>query len=193
VTKILIIRLATYFFVLLEIVTIFSFAYGKDRSLYSKKMGMAIKLLTQRKYIEARPILEGIVRQAPHDAMANYRYGRLLLVFPRNTSQPNERKLKKKEIRTAIRHLVLATSQSPKTAIIHFYLGHAFNFDNRKDQAMKSYRRAVELDPQIIEAYYNMGVLYEDRNEQTAARSMFATYLRKKKALQGADSGFDDF
>ena len=47
----------------------------------------------------------------------------------------------------------------------HYYLGLAFAGADKKDSAIRSFRRAVELEPGFMEARFELVELYDDREE----------------------------
>ena len=63
---------------------------------------------------------------------------------------------------TAIRHLELATRDSPEAAAPHLNLGNALRGNKQYDQAKAEYERVLALDPKEIDAYFNLAVLYLD-------------------------------
>ncbi len=63
---------------------------------------------------------------------------------------------------TAIRHLELATRDSPEAAAPHLNLGNALRGNKQYDQAKAEYERVLALDPRQIDAYFNLAVLYLD-------------------------------
>jgi tetratricopeptide (TPR) repeat protein len=49
------------------------------------------------------------------------------------------------------------TREAPSSAVAHFNLGLAYTDVGRVDRAERAYRRALELDPDLVEAWVNLG------------------------------------
>jgi len=54
-----------------------------------------------------------------------------------------------------IKQIIDTNPTQPK---YYYYLGVALTDSNQLDQAVEAYRRAITLDPNYAEAYYNLGV-----------------------------------
>ncbi len=56
-------------------------------------------------------------------------------------------------------------------------MGKFYFMNNKHDQAIGEFRKALELNPGNAEVYYNIGLVYETRNETENAREMFRKAL----------------
>lgn len=166
---------------------------AKNRIVYNKDLEKSRELARKNRYAEALQIIEGLIKKAPHSAQLNYLYGRILLSKPLQNRSSEALQIKSREKRIALRHLRLAAKQDPSSAVIRFYLGFAWYFNRQPDQAFLSFKKAAELNDKLIDAYYNMAVILEEKKEQSKAKSYFDLYLRRQKTLNEYRDAFDDF
>src|SRR5262249_38733415 len=74
----------------------------------------------------------------------------------------------------------------PINANVHFNLGRALSFQNKWDEAVACYRKAIELDPKHVKAHSNLGaILCDVRGEYENAAACFrkAIELDPKSAI----------
>jgi tetratricopeptide (TPR) repeat protein len=62
----------------------------------------------------------------------------------------------------AVKHLELAVKHAPASVAAHLNLGNAYRGAKEFEKAEREYRRALELDPKLADAWFNMGLLYLD-------------------------------
>jgi len=84
-----------------------------------------------------------------------------------------------KDFATAEPLLKKAAEADPKNYQAWFYLGYVYNETNRADDAIAAYRKAVELQPGVIESNLNLGVLLAQQGSGDAGR-----YLRTAAKLK---------
>jgi tetratricopeptide (TPR) repeat protein len=61
----------------------------------------------------------------------------------------------------------------------YFQLGYIKQFSLMDlDSALYFYEKAVEFEPQHIESYHNMGLIYEDKKDNTNALFSYAKVLK---------------
>jgi Flp pilus assembly protein TadD len=84
-----------------------------------------------------------------------------------------------KDFATAEPLLKKAAEDDPKNYQAWFYLGYVYNETNRQDLAVTAYRKAVELQPGVIESNLNLGVLLAQQGSSDAGR-----YLRAAAKLK---------
>lgn len=84
-----------------------------------------------------------------------------------------------KDFATAEPLLKKASEEDPKNYQAWFYLGYLYNETNRQDLAIGAYRKAVELQPAVIESNLNLGVLLAQQGSSDAGR-----YLRTAAKLK---------
>lgn len=84
-----------------------------------------------------------------------------------------------KDFATAEPLLKKAAEEDPKNYQAWFYLGYVYNETNRQDLAITAYRKAVELQPGVIESNLNLGVLLAEQGASDAGR-----YLRTAAKLK---------
>ncbi|RMF73382.1 MAG: tetratricopeptide repeat protein [Acidobacteria bacterium] len=56
-----------------------------------------------------------------------------------------------------VRHWLAETERHPDSAVAHFNLGLAYTCQGHVNSAEAAYRRALELDPSLVEAWVNLG------------------------------------
>lgn len=70
-------------------------------------------------------------------------------------------------------------------------LGKFYFLNQKYDQAVLEYRRAVELDPKNCDAYYNLGIALETMNDLEGAREAFEKLLEIDPEYKGALEHYD--
>lgn len=60
----------------------------------------------------------------------------------------------------AYNYLEVAKEKDPENPQIYTTLGHVYDKMDKTDEAIESYKKAIELDPANEIAYYNLGILY---------------------------------
>lgn len=73
----------------------------------------------------------------------------------------------------AIRQLRWTLEYMPKSPAVHNSLGLAYLADGNVDRAAVEFRRAIALKPDFAEAYYNMAVTLERRNDAAGATQFY--------------------
>jgi tetratricopeptide (TPR) repeat protein len=79
--------------------------------------------------------------------------------------------LDRKDYESAIPLLQQLIAQKPDEALPHFELGYAYSELKRYDDAATAYRRAVELDPKLVPAHINLGLVLLDSDPDSALTS----------------------
>jgi tetratricopeptide (TPR) repeat protein len=65
-----------------------------------------------------------------------------------------------KKTEEAMKYLSLAIEADPTNASYYFAKGSLLDGMGRQDDAIKSYEKAIELNKEYYDAYYNLGALY---------------------------------
>jgi tetratricopeptide (TPR) repeat protein len=96
--------------------------------------------------------------------------------------------LQDQKYRDAIPHLSAAVARSPNDAGAWFYLGYAHQEladglpeaqrDDEVDAAMRAYRRALSLDPDIKSAHQYLGLLYLQKHSPDSAANQASSLAR---------------
>jgi Tfp pilus assembly protein PilF len=85
-----------------------------------------------------------------------------------------EENLAPKTVRDVIEFNTWRLEQNPNDAVGHARLGRALAvIGGRRDEAVRHLERAVELQPELDEAHYALGLLLEQRQDLAAARREF--------------------
>jgi protein O-GlcNAc transferase len=84
----------------------------------------------------------------------------------------------------AVGHYQIALKSQPKDAAIWNNLGSALKMLTRPDEAMFAFLKAIEFNPSLVQAYYNMGTALMERGDMTRAVGIF----RKAIGLDPNDS-----
>jgi tetratricopeptide (TPR) repeat protein len=91
----------------------------------------------------------------------------------------------------AVKVLELAIQYAPNNAQAHLDLGNAYRGNRQFEQAQREYERAQLLDPKLVDAQYNLGILHMDGEKPglpVAERLEKAiAYLDKYAAAGGSD------
>ncbi|HAD82067.1 MAG: hypothetical protein A2509_08105 [Candidatus Edwardsbacteria bacterium RIFOXYD12_FULL_50_11] len=67
-----------------------------------------------------------------------------------------------------------------------------FYFLNQKfDEAVAEYKKAIALDPKCIDAFYNLGITLEAISDQDGARDAFAKVIELEPGNKGALEHYD--
>ncbi len=100
-------------------------------------------------------------------------------------------KIKMNDLQSAERHLRKAVTLK-RTAHALCLLADVVYQQGRSGEAKRLYRRAIRLDPQYEEAYYNLGVLLKFARQYSRAESVFrqAIKLDSKYAEAYAELGY---
>lgn len=113
-----------------------------------------------------------------------------------------ERALADKDFRSAAAALEEFITIEPESAYVHFQLGYAYTALERHEDAVREYRRATEIAPQMAEAHLNLGLALLDRDPEAAvpaferaaellperARPHFLLGLARERAGQPAEA-----
>jgi predicted Zn finger-like uncharacterized protein len=115
----------------------------------------------------AEPILKQVVSQRPKSAEANHFYGRALLVMGTNLSE-------------AMRYLEQSTLVDPNRAEYFLYVGWGANESGQPAKAQSALERALELDRNLGDAYWQRGVLLQKQGATLDALNDLRTALEKR-------------
>jgi tetratricopeptide (TPR) repeat protein len=88
--------------------------------------------------------------------------------------------LDKEYYEEAEKEFKLALKEGFENSDIHIYLGHLFFRKNAFDKAIKEYKRARELNPNDIPAWYNLGWVYKIKGLYNEAINAFQEVLSNK-------------
>ncbi len=89
-----------------------------------------------------------------------------------------------KDFATAEPVLKKAAQENPKNYQAFFYLGYIYSQTNRDDDAISAYRKAVELQPGVIESNLNLAVLLARKGDSEAGKYLHAAAKLKPSADQ---------
>ncbi|XYH99181.1 tetratricopeptide repeat protein [Sorangium sp. So ce1128] len=108
--------------------------------------------------VQAEPILREVLKDKPNSAEANHFLGRALLIRGTNMAE-------------ALRFLERASELDPNRAEYHLYVGWGANETGQTARADVALKRALELDAELGDAYWQRGVLLQ---KQGASRDALA-------------------
>ncbi|MCC6189031.1 MAG: tetratricopeptide repeat protein [Anaerolineales bacterium] len=77
----------------------------------------------------------------------------------------------------AILELDLLSASKPDCAYAYYFRGHILKKDEKYDDALRAYSKAIELRKDFTLAYYWRGLLYRDRRKYTEALNDFSKVL----------------
>lgn len=101
-------------------------------------------------------------------ALGHYGLGRALLY-------------KEEKLNEAIRHLRLSVTYDRRLARGHFYLGLAYMLAGKYENALHAFANAYEYDREILEALFNMAVIYDLMKVDYKADRYFQWYVYEKR------------
>ncbi len=82
-----------------------------------------------------------------------------------------------------------AAEDDPQNYQAWFYLGYIYNATNRRPEAISAYRKAIALQPGVIELNLNLGMLLADAGEPEAAKYLRTAGQLKPNAEQQTTIG----
>lgn len=65
----------------------------------------------------------------------------------------------------------------------YYLLGNAYFADNKRDKAIESYKKALELSPKFAKARYNLGIIYTLEKNKAGAMEQYSSLLEVDKGL----------
>jgi len=114
----------------------------------------------------ASEALERALSVSPHLARAHYFYSRVL----RNQGRYDD----------AIPHLREVIAQYPRDRVVHDDLGRIFFLQRRYDDAIHEFEATLSIDPEDLEANYNVMLCYTGKGQPDRAADFEKRYLRFK-------------
>jgi tetratricopeptide (TPR) repeat protein len=90
------------------------------------------------------------------------------------------------DVSSAVTQLKRATTLLATNASAWNYYGVALQRASQPEEAAAAYERAITLDRDLLEAHFNLGLLYLEQNRPDLAKSEFTTYtLRRPNEAAG--------
>ncbi|MBC7941421.1 MAG: tetratricopeptide repeat protein, partial [Chitinophagaceae bacterium] len=128
------------------------------------RLGQAEQCLQRGQHAQARPLLELVLSPAPLHAEAQY----LLAIG----------ELMKGNAPAALTHARLAVSGNGKDARYAFTLGRSHKAAGDLDAAESSYRQALQLKPDYVEAMVSLGIVLKSRGDADGAIALYDRALQ---------------
>jgi tetratricopeptide (TPR) repeat protein len=125
------------------------------------------------------PKLMRFLEEQPGDARASYYYA--MAVWKRRKGAGNSNDLQ--QVDTL---LVKAVTLDPRYYDAYFQLGNICSDQRSFDKAIAYYLKAIEINPQLGEAHYRLGVAYEHTGEPAKAKQEFQLHDEIEKAQAAA-------
>jgi len=114
----------------------------------------------------ARKVLEKSLALNPQLARTNYFYGRALK--------------EDGDYDRATQHLQIVLSQFPRDRVVHNELGRVLFLQKRYADAVKEFEQTLTIDPEDLQAHYNLMLCYNGLGNDAKAEEHKARYLRFK-------------
>ena len=114
----------------------------------------------------ARTVLEKALKISPTLARANYFYARVL----RQQGSYDE----------AISRLQMVLAQYPQDRVVQDDLGRVYFLKHQYADAMRAFEKTLAIDPEDLEANYNLMLCYTGAGDKTQATAFEKRYLRFK-------------
>jgi tetratricopeptide (TPR) repeat protein len=123
--------------------------------------------------------LARFVREQPGNAWANYYYG--IALWKRDRGSENSAGLQQAETL-----LEKAAALDPKFGETYLQLGILHSGRGKFEEAIRDYRKTIEVSPQLSEAHYRLGLAYRRVREEVKAQQEFRVYEQMEKAETAA-------
>lgn len=94
------------------------------------------------------------------------------------------------EYETAWHWAQRAEAKFPESATLHIYMGDLLRSMRRYDEAFPHWRRALEMEPQWMDAAYSMGFTYEELGDYEKAARVWE-HIADSLAARGYDAEVD--
>jgi tetratricopeptide (TPR) repeat protein len=114
----------------------------------------------------AIPLLEAALKLSPRLAKAHYFLGVALKTMGRYDE--------------AIEHLTIAAEQYPRDRVVLNEMGRVHFFQRRFDDAIAAFKRALAVDPEDLDAHYNLMLAYQGAGDAENAERERTLYTRFK-------------
>jgi tetratricopeptide (TPR) repeat protein len=114
----------------------------------------------------AIPLLEAALKLSPRLAKAHYFLGTALKTLGRYDE--------------AIEHLTIAAEQYPRDRVVLNEIGRVRFFQRRFDEAIAAFKRALAVDPEDLDAHYNLMLAYQGAGDTANAERERILYTRFK-------------
>lgn len=121
------------------------------------------------------PKLQRFVQQQPDNAGADYYYAMAIWKRLQGVEDPH----KMQQVETL---LTKATVNDPKYGEAYLQLGNFYGDKRDSDKAIRFYVKAIEANPQLSEAHYKLGMVYERAGESAKAKQEFEIHDEVEKA-----------
>jgi Flp pilus assembly protein TadD len=114
----------------------------------------------------------GLLQAGSSPAGAQAAYEKAIAIQP--NFAPGQRELgiallQQKNYAAAAPHLQRAVALGLDDAHLHNFLGICYSHTNRFEEAVKSYRTALQLDPNLAEAHLNLAFVLQRQHQKRAA------------------------
>ena len=114
----------------------------------------------------AIPLLEAALKLSPRLAKAHYFLGTALKTLGRYDE--------------AIEHLTIAAEQYPRDRVVLNEIGRVHFYQRRFDEAIAALKRVLAVDPEDLDAHYNLMLAYQGAGDAENAARERALYTRFK-------------
>jgi tetratricopeptide (TPR) repeat protein len=114
----------------------------------------------------AQQVLEKALALKPDLARANFFYAKVL----RQQGRYDD----------AVQHLRTVLAQYPRDRVVHDDLGRIYFLQRRYDDALKEFNATISIDPEDLEANYNLMLTYTGLGKAGVAAEFQKRYLRFK-------------
>ena len=149
--------------IIISIITTYPEARENSSNLYKKGAVLAMKGDIEG----AIEIFKKVISISPYYALGHYGLGKAYLH-------------KGGMVDNAIKHLKMSVNLDDKLSRGYFYLGIGLMFKRQYVHSLHAFDNAVKNDNDLIEALYNIGVIYDIMNSRLKAKKYFDLYNYKK-------------
>ncbi len=139
--------------------------YAENSTFYYNK---GVESFKSGNYADAEIDFKDAIQVNPSYTLGHYGLGRIYI-------------LQKGKAPDAIKHLKLSVSLDPGFVKGWFQLGLAELISGKYLESLQSFKQAYEKDKTLIEALYNMGVVYDLLGDNYTAFTYYRLYYRRVK------------
>ncbi len=136
---------------------------GPATNSHAQSMAQAAEQYRSGNAAGAASACQAILAEAPDHAHANHLLGIILL--------------QQQQLEKAIEHLTRATTAMPEDAGMLTHLGTAHSYAGNLDAAAGSFKAALKINPEFVDAYNNLAALSMRRNDPASAIEFYQRAL----------------
>ena len=146
---------------------------------YKSYIKQGLQYAQNKQYKKALKAFLSAKKLSPYDANVHFYLGQVYIFLGdnENTIKYLRRAIQLYPFLRVRKGLVI----NPQFGYVYFFLGLAYYFEHKYDEAKTAYIKALKINPALKEAYYNLAVIYELQHNKTWALKNFERYIKEKQ------------